>query len=378
MLPHIYPELIFFILVSTVPAAIFYRATEIRAINVSTLLIACGCVFLSLSWSVDYSLHMLLDRGTVPMERISTPHLLLVLFGFVPGAGLVGFGFANWARETASLRHEMDRRREMEGELQQLSAKLEQEAARAERADKAKADFLANMSHDLRTPLNAIIGFSEMMHAEIFGKLGTARYKEYLSAINASSRQLHDSISDMLDLAKINDGQMKLVRQKLNLTQLANECLAIVEDEAHNKHITLDINIAAELDVSADKRMLVQVLLNLLGNAIKFTPPHGKVSLTVLQQTDGKPVILLRDTGYGISSEDIKLATAPFDHTESLLARSHEGLALQLALVNQFIELHDGQLMIDSKPDYGTCVTIKLPAVPLINTYSDDNVVSIA
>lgn len=378
MVPHIYPELIFFILVSTIPAAIFYRATEIRAINVSTLLIACGCVFLSLSWSVDYSLHTLIERAGMTPDRISTPHLLLVLFGFVPGAGLLGFGCANWARETAGLRQEIEKRRQMEGELKDLSFRLEEEAARAARADKAKSDFLANMSHDLRTPLNAIIGFSEMMHAEIFGKLGTDRYKEYLSAINASSRQLHDSISDMLDLAKISDGQMKLVRQKLSLTHLADECLAIMKPDADDKDIMLEINVAADLEVSADKRMVTQVLLNLLGNAIKFTPSRGKVSLTLLQQTDGRPVILLRDTGYGISSEDIKLATAPFDHTESLLARSHEGLALQLALVNKFVELHDGHLMIDSKPDYGTCVTIKLPAVPLVDTYTDDNVVSIA
>lgn len=377
-MPHAYPELIFFILVSTVPAAIFYRATEIRAINVSALLIACGCIFLSVSWAVDYSLHILIERSIVPAERITTPHILLIIFGFVPGATLVGFGCATWARETGSLQKEISRRHEIEVELERLSCRLEEAAKRAEVADKAKADFLANMSHDLRTPLNAIIGFSEMMHAEIFGKLGTARYKEYLSAINASSRQLHDSISDMLDLAKISAGQMKLARQKVGLTALVNECLGFVGPQASDKQITLDINIAADLEISADRRMLVQVLLNLLNNAIKYTPPHGKVSLTILQQTDGRPVILIRDTGYGISHEDIKLATAPFDHTESLLARSHEGLALQLALVNQFVELHEGQLMIDSKPDYGTCVTIKLPSVPLVSPYEGDNVVSIA
>lgn len=377
-MPHLYPELIFFILVSTVPAAIIYRASDIHSINTPSLLIACGCVFLSLSWAVDYSLHMLLQRGLVVSDRITTPHLLLILFGFVPGAGLVGFGLANWAREAATLRTEIKKRREMEAELERVNRRLELESQRAARADKAKADFLANMSHDLRTPLNAIIGFSELMHAEVFGKIGTARYKEYLDAISSSSRQLHDSISDILDLAKISAGQMRLRRQSVDLRKLSNECIDMVRPDAEEKDIELEVNFAADLVVNADRRMLFQVLLNLLSNAIKFTPTYGKVTLVVLQQTDGRPVIIVRDTGYGMSSEDIELATAPFDHTESLLARSHEGLALQLALVSKFIELHDGQLMIDSKLDFGTCVTIKLPPVAPAHVFAADNVVSIA
>lgn len=377
-MPHLYPELIFFLLVSVVPAAIVYRAQEVRAISLANLLIVTGCLLLSLSWVVDYALHQSVGGSVSAASDFAVPHMLLAIFGFVPGAALVGFGFASWARESAALRTEIALRLETEAKLEKVSRRLEEEALRAEQADKAKADFLANMSHDLRTPLNAIMGFSEMMHAEMFGELGAVQYKEYLDAINSSSRQLHDSISDMLDLSKATSGQMRLRRQDLVLRKLADECIDMLRPQAEAKDVSLEGNFAADLVINADRRMLFQVLLNLLTNAIKCTPKYGKVSLVVLQQTDGRPVIIVRDTGYGMSSEDIELATAPFEHTESLLARSHEGLAIQLALVNKFIELHDGQLMIDSKADFGTCTTIKLPPVPQQQVFESDNVVSVA
>lgn len=377
-MPHMYPELIFFVFVSALPAVIFFQINQIRKVDAASLMIACGCVFLSVSWVADYGVHLYASENLLEFEGLSLSHILLTLFAVVPGLALIGIGTVSWLREISALRQEIDRRQEAEQELERVNQQLEQQAARAEMADRVKDDFLANLSHDLRTPLNAIIGFSELMHAEMFGELGTARYKEYLDAINSSSRQLHDSISDMLDLAKINVGQMKLRRQKVALRELVDECVALIRPDADNKSIDLEATFAAEMVVSADKRMLFQVLLNLLSNAIKFTPENGKVSLLVLQQTDGRPVLIVRDNGYGMSSEDIDLAIAPFEHAESLLARSHEGFALQLALVNKFVELHDGQLMIDSKPDYGTCVTIKLPAVARSDAIISENVVSIA
>lgn len=375
---HLYPELAFFILVSTVPAAIFIRQKPLHAASPASMLIASGCIVLSLSWVADYSLHTLAIHSLAEVFHVSTSHFMVILLGFIPGTVLIGAGFARWAQQAASLQREVSKREALEQELVLVNKRLEQEAARAERADKAKADFLANMSHDLRTPLNAIMGFSELIHDEVFGKLGTARYKEYIDAIHSSSRQLHDSISDMLDLSKISTGQMKLRREKVALKDLTTECLAILRPDADKKNIELEANFAADLTVSADRRMLFHVLLNLLSNAVKYTPAFGKVSLVVLQQTNGQPVLIIRDTGNGMSSEDIELATSSYNDTDSLLARSHEGLALQLALVSKFVELHDGQLMIDSKANFGTCVTIKLPAVAPAEGFSSSNVVSIA
>lgn len=378
-MPHLDTELLLFLVFSTVPAVLFFRTPRNTQLNAPQMQIAIGCIVLSLSSAADFSLHIFMDGERFLPIDTSTQHLLLMLFGFIPGAGLFGFGVARWAREETALRHEVDRRKEAEAELVRLRAELQLEAARAERAGKAKSEFLANMSHDLRTPLNAIIGFSELMHSEVLGKLGTARYKGYLAAINASSRQLHDSISDMLDLSKASSGRMRLNRKEVGLSELARECINMVRPEADQKSVDLEVNFAAELVVWADRRMLFQVLLNLLSNAVKYTPAFGKVSLVVLQQTDGKPVIIVRDTGVGMSRDDIELATEPFDHAESLLARSHEGVTLRLALVNKFVELHDGQLMIDSRKNFGTCITVKLPAAYLAGgDQLVDNIVSIA
>ncbi len=377
-MPHLYPELVFFLVVSVVPVAVLLHAGKFVEVTASGKSIAFGCLLLSLSCVADFGLRVFIDSQGAVSGYISPQHILLILFGFIPGAGMVGFGFASWAREVSAIRAETSRREALEAELMTVQAQLKQEVARAEAADKIKSNFLANMSHDLRTPLNAIMGFSEMMHAETFGKLGTERYKEYLAAINTSSKQLHDNISDMLDMSKIHTGQMQLSRTDVSLRHLANDCIDMLRPDVEAKRITLDLNFAADLTVYADSRMLLHVLLNLLRSAVKHTPEYGKVSLVVLQQTDGKPVIIVRDTGRGMSPKDIELATTPFQATESLVARSHEWLALQLALANQFIELHDGQFMIDSRRDFGTCVTIKLPAIDVADvTYGASNVVSI-
>lgn len=363
--PHLGPELLFFILVSVMPSAMVYRCQTVQHLGTGQIQIIFGCLLLSVSWVVDYSLHSL--AAGAPEQGVAfVPHLLLVLFGYVPGVCLLGFGFVVSTREIARLKHEIERRTAAESALETMNAKLEKAAQKADRANKAKSDFLANMSHELRTPLNAIMGFSELMHAETFGKLGADRYKEYLAAINSSSKQLHDNISDILDFTKASKGHMRLNREHVNLRNLCNECVAMSRAAADTKNVGLDATFAAEMTVVADRRMLMQVILNLLSNAIKFTPEYGKVSLVVLQQTDGRPVMIVRDTGVGMTEADIALATSPFEEAESLVARSHESVALQLALVNKFVELHDGQLLIDSKRDYGTCITVKLPAIKLV------------
>ena len=364
-MPHLSPELLFFLFVSVMPAAMIFRSESGRHMGAGQIQIIFGCLLLSFSWAVDYSLHHL--PATVLLEGAATvPHLLIMLFGYVPGTCLLGFGLVVSARELTGLKYEIERRRAAEAELVQMNEKLEQAAQQAESANKAKSDFMANMSHDLRTPLNAIMGFSEMMHSETFGKLGADRYKDYLDVINSSSKQLHDNISDILDFTKVRSGNMRLKREQVDLRVLANECVTMLRAAADAKKVGLEATFAADMTVVADRRMLMHVILNLLSNGIKFTPEFGKVSLVMLQQSDGRPVMIVRDTGSGLTEADIELATLPFGESESLVARSHEGVALQLALVNKFIELHEGQLLIDSKLNFGTCVTVKLPPIKLV------------
>lgn len=366
-MPHLYPGLIFFLLVSVAPAVMLLSSGGNVRLDQDRKLVIAGFVVLSFSCALD----LYLQIQAVTLIWGVSPQLLLFAIGFVPGAVLVGFGFIRWARRSTESAASTERLSAASAEIEQLQARLLQALQRAEEAEHAKAEFLANMSHGLRTPLNAIIGFSEMMHAEMLGELGSDAYKGYLQAINSSSRQLHDVISDLLDLTKVNSGQLALNKSKVDLQLLARECAALVREQVENKHIGLEETYAADTLVDADPRMLRQVFLNLLANAIKFTPDHGKITLTLLLQTDGRPVIMVKDSGVGMRREDIELATTPFEHSEGVLTRSYEGLALQLALVNTFVELHGGELFIDSKLDYGTCVTVKLPPVEAVETEID-------
>ncbi len=361
-MPHLNPELLFFLFVSVMPAAMIFRSESGRHLGIGQVQIIFGCLLLSFGWAVDYSFHTMTEVADTPAS-VAVPHLLLVLFGYVPGVCLVGFGSITSTRELTGLKHEIERRQAAEAELVAMNEKLSEAARHAEQANKAKSDFLANMSHDLRTPLNAIMGFSELMHAETFGKLGADRYKDYLDAINSSSKQLHDNISDILDFTKAKSGQMRLRREPVDLRALVRECVAMSRGAAETKHISFSTIISADMVVVADRRMLTQVLLNLLSNAIKLSPDYGKVSLVMSQQSDGRPVMTVKDSGAGMQEADIALATSPFEVSDSLVARSHEGAALQLALVNKFIELHDGQLQIDSKQGVGTSITVKLPPI---------------
>ncbi len=218
-MPHLNPELLFFLFVSVMPAAMIFRSESGRHLGIGQVQVIFGCLLLSLGWAVDYSFHRMIEAAVTPAS-VAVPHLLLVLFGYVPGICLVGFGSIMSTRELTGLKYEVERRQAAEAELVAMNEKLTEAAKRAEQANKAKSDFLANMSHDLRTPLNAIMGFSELMHAETFGKLGADRYKEYLDAINSSSKQLHDNISDILDFTKARSGQMKLRREPVDLRTL--------------------------------------------------------------------------------------------------------------------------------------------------------------
>jgi two-component system, cell cycle sensor histidine kinase PleC len=247
--------------------------------------------------------------------------------------------------------------------LAELAEKYAVEKTRAEDANQAKSKFLANMSHELRTPLNAIIGFSEIMESGMFGPLGAEKYNEYCTDIRSSGQYLLDVINDILDMAKIEAGRMRLDIEELDLHSLMAEALRVVSARAQDKQLELVANISPELGLRADRRAVKQIMLNLLSNAVKFTAVGGRITVRG-RVADGCIVFVIADTGIGIDKEALARLGRPFEQVESQLTKSHHGSGLGLAIAKSLIELHGGHMRIRSTLGKGTLVVVRMPMHP--------------
>ncbi len=231
----------------------------------------------------------------------------------------------------------------------------------AESAYASKTRFLANMSHELRTPLNAVIGFSEMIQRQLLGPLGNARYLDYIGGIRQSGEHLLDLINDILDMSKIEVGKYELYVEELNVGKIIRLAIHMVEGRAHEEQVRLVADdIPDDVHIMADRRAIMQILLNLMSNAIKFTKPGGTVDIRCFPELGGVAVVV-SDTGVGIPKEKLELVTLPFEQVSSEFTRNHEGSGLGLAITKDLIELHGGTLDIDSEVGVGTIVTVLLP-----------------
>jgi PAS domain S-box-containing protein len=240
---------------------------------------------------------------------------------------------------------------------------LEMKAAqeRAEAANKAKSQFLANMSHELRTPLNAIIGFTDLMRQGTFGPLGNDRYSDYATMIYDSGQLLLDLISDMLDMAKIEAGKLELNLERVDLAGTIEDAVRLLRDRAETGGVTLQVEADAHLpSLLADRRAVKQVILNLVSNAIKFTPAGGEVCISATQES-GAARIVVCDTGIGIPASEIHRLGQPFEQVcdDPMLAKSGTGLGL--ALVRSLAEQHGGAMTIASREGTGTEVSVTFP-----------------
>jgi signal transduction histidine kinase len=249
-------------------------------------------------------------------------------------------------------------------EQAEAAAKVAQEARdKAEAANRAKSDFLANMSHELRTPLNAIIGFSDIIKEQMLGPIGNERYVEYVRDINNSANHLLSVINDILDLSKIEFGNVPLIEENVDFDAVLQACLTIIGERARNGGLAIDYKpLAAMPTLWAEQRRIKQILINLLSNAVKFTPTGGMIAVDLRRERDGGLAIIVADTGIGIRREDFDTIMAPFGQADTGLNRKFEGTGLGLPLTKAFIEMHGGQLLLDSELGRGTTVTVVLPA----------------
>ncbi|GHC69222.1 PAS domain-containing sensor histidine kinase [Limoniibacter endophyticus] len=245
-------------------------------------------------------------------------------------------------------------------ELVELNKKYMKETERAEAANRAKSEFLANMSHELRTPLNAIIGFSEVMESGLFGPLGSEKYQDYIRDIHTSGNHLLNVINDILDMSKIEAGQVSIASEPLDLNPILEETVRVLSLQASRKNITLDTQIEPNIRLNADRRAMKQVAINLLSNALKFTNIGGRVTLRARLAGDAM-VLSIEDNGCGIPKSALSKLGRPFEQVQNQFSKNHEGSGLGLAISRSLVELHGGALRIRSIERKGTIVSVRIP-----------------
>jgi len=239
---------------------------------------------------------------------------------------------------------------------------LMQARAQAERASSQKSDFLARVSHEIRTPLNAIIGFSELMIDEKFGPIGNERYRDYLRDINRSGNHVLDLVNDLLDISKIEAGQQEMAYEAVSLNDTLGQVVAMLQPQANSERVIIRSSFASRLpDIVADLRSVRQIAINLLSNAVRYTPAGGQVIVSTAYERDGSVVLRVRDTGVGMSSAELEEALKPFKQINALRRKRGDGTGLGLPLTRAMVEANRAQFSIASTPGEGTLVEISFP-----------------
>ncbi|MGL4635072.1 MAG: sensor histidine kinase [Beijerinckiaceae bacterium] len=255
------------------------------------------------------------------------------------------------------------------GALEEANAKHDEARRRAEEANLAKSRFLATMSHELRTPLNAILGFSEVMKSELFGPHSVPQYKEYASDVHSSGEHLLNIINEILDLSRIEAGRYELQEEAVDFRAAVDDSRHMLEMRARGKSITLHTALETGLPkLWADERAVRQVTINLLANAIKFTPQGGEVMIKVGWTAAGGQYLSIKDTGPGIPEEELSTVLETFGRGSMAIKTAEQGTGLGLPIVKGLVDLHGGQFLLRSKLREGTEVIVIFPPERVMQT----------
>jgi len=233
----------------------------------------------------------------------------------------------------------------------------------AETANAHKSDFLARVSHEIRTPLNAIIGFSDMMASEHFGPIGNPRYVEYAGDIGRSGRHVLDIVNDLLDISKIEAGEMDLEFTAVEINDAVSEAVALVQPQANSQRVIIRTSLSGSVpNVVADNRSIKQIALNILSNAIRFTPSGGQIVVSTAYEANGSVILRIRDTGVGMTRTELEQAMKPFRQVTTGARKRGDGTGLGLPLTKAMAEANRAHFSINSAPNEGTLVEISFPS----------------
>lgn len=333
------------------------------------IIIAYSCSL----WRLNYLLSTLVSLVTAVAYAVTVVYInpipidMLINNGAFMGFAIGTNVFINYVQEQQLRSSFVDKER-LKAEQKRSEALLET----SEAANRAKNDFLAIMSHELRTPLNAIIGFSDIIANEMFGPIEQKKYPDYAGDIRTSGQHLLSIINDILDLSKAEAGKLQLDEQTVDPVETLNTTMRMFRQRAAELKVRLSFRVLDEIPwLIADPRLFNQVVINLMSNALKFTPENGLVKVELGLSTHGDLELRIVDSGIGIAAEDIARIFEPFIQVENALSRTHQGTGLGLPLVKKIMSLHGGHVELQSAVGEGTTAIVTFPSSRFIEDKND-------
>jgi two-component system, cell cycle sensor histidine kinase PleC len=309
--------------------------------------------------ALGVSLRCIFGETVVFYSMAATVIMLEVFFLFVARQ------LQDVARDRLVFRAEKD---DLIEQLRIEKERAECERERAEDANRAKSMFLANMSHELRTPLNAIMGFSEVLENELFGPIQNKAYKTYAGDIHHSGQYLLALINDILDLSRIEAGRREIMEEPSHLSECMEHAQTLLQARADEKRLLIAVDVSPQMPkVLCDHRAINQIAINLLTNAVKFTPEQGKITMKAEVLPDGRMAMTVSDNGPGIPKAEQQQLMMAFSRGAQATKQAIEGAGLGLPIVKGLIEAHDGTLAIHSEPGKGTEITCYFPAARVLS-----------